>query len=172
MGMSSRLGGTSFEKITLVMWLLSAALSAFILNRIDGIVHGDLYDYGLVFSYNWASGYWVLLRLLYVCLALPSVLSIIVLGSSLRKTKEDQFISLRAVRTNGVQGSMLKENCMIISCPSCRKMFSEPLTMLDFSTGNANLVNVCPYCSHVLENIDKKKPEDVQVFEPEKKVTQ
>jgi uncharacterized Zn-finger protein len=144
----------------------------FILNRIDGIVHGDLYNYGLVFSYNWATGYWVLLRSLYLCLAVPSVLSIIVLASSLRKTKGDQFTLLRAVETNGVQNSMSKRNCMIISCPNCQKMFSEPLTMLDFSTGNANLVNVCPYCSHILESADKKKPEDIQVLEPEKKVTQ
>lgn len=41
-------------------------------------------------------------------------------------------------------------NALIISCPSCKRVFSRPLVMLDFSAGKTRLVNVCPYCNHVL----------------------
>jgi hypothetical protein len=30
--------------------------------EIDKMVHGTLYDYGLVFSYDWAQSYWLLFR--------------------------------------------------------------------------------------------------------------
>jgi uncharacterized protein with PIN domain len=48
---------------------------------------------------------------------------------------------------------------MIISCPNCKKMFSKPLVMLDFSNKKTQLVNVCPYCNAVLgkasDEVDK-----------------
>jgi hypothetical protein len=44
--------------------------------------------------------------------------------------------------------------------------------MLDFSTGKANLVNVCPYCNHILGRTDKKKPDNIEVLEPERKEVQ
>jgi len=36
------------------------------------------------------------------------------------------------------------------SCPSCGKTFGRPMVMLDFEGGKSRLVNVCPYCGHVL----------------------
>ena len=39
---------------------------------------------------------------------------------------------------------------LLISCPHCSKVFNRPLVMLDFSSGNAHLVNICPYCNHNL----------------------
>lgn len=39
---------------------------------------------------------------------------------------------------------------LLISCPNCTKVFNRPLVMLDFSSGNARLVNICPYCNHNL----------------------
>jgi len=39
---------------------------------------------------------------------------------------------------------------MGISCPKCRRVFGKPLIMLDFGDRKARLVNVCPYCNHVL----------------------
>lgn len=34
-----------------------------LLLEIDKLVNGTLYDYGLVFSYDWAQSYWLLFRL-------------------------------------------------------------------------------------------------------------
>jgi len=39
---------------------------------------------------------------------------------------------------------------LLISCPSCSKIFNRPLVMLDFSGGKTRLMNICPYCNHNL----------------------
>jgi uncharacterized Zn-finger protein len=39
-----------------------------------------------------------------------------------------------------------------ITCSACKKMFHRPLVMLDFRGGKARLVNVCPYCNHIMKN--------------------
>jgi uncharacterized Zn-finger protein len=168
--MVSRLLGTSvMVKVTLIIWLLSVVFVMVLVNKIDGIVHGELYDYGLQFSLNWAVSYWAFLRLLYVCLAVPSVLSIVVLGSDLvKRFRNSQNASANGVKPSNYRVQTAKENSMIINCPNCQKMFSKPLTMLDFGTGKAKLVSVCPYCSHVLGRADEKKPDNIQVLEPEK----
>ena len=40
-------------------------VSVLVLTRMDYIVHQVLYNYGLVFSYAWASDYWILYALCY-----------------------------------------------------------------------------------------------------------
>jgi hypothetical protein len=40
----------------------SSLLSMICLFQIDKIVHGNLYSYGLSFSYDWAAPYWTLVR--------------------------------------------------------------------------------------------------------------
>jgi hypothetical protein len=52
------------------------------------IVHGQLYDFGLIFSAEWADVYRVFTWLLFACLIVPTALSSIALASSfLIKTK-------------------------------------------------------------------------------------
>ena len=47
-----------------------------------------------------------------------------------------------------------------ISCPACGKTLNGPPTIkLDFSEGEARLINVCPYCDHVLG--EAPEPEEV-----------
>jgi len=57
--------------------------AAFFFNRLDLVVHGDLYRYGLQFSYEWAEQYWtysrLLLGLLGMTLALNSAVAIVIL---------------------------------------------------------------------------------------------
>jgi len=156
-------------KVTLAMWLLSTVFVLFFLNKIDGIIHGELYNYGLQFSFGWATGYWVLLRSLYICLAVPSALSIIALGLSLVKRVNGGQSASQNGNKPGYSRVQTSQNSMIINCPNCRRMFSKPLTMLDFSTRKAKLVSVCPYCSYVLGKADEKNPSNIQVLEPEKK---
>ena len=60
---------------------------------------------------------------------------------------------------------------MDISCPSCRKVFSRPLVIIDFSGGRPKLVNVCPYCNHVLGCADEgESSSDMQMVDVEKKL--
>ncbi len=43
------------------------------------------------------------------------------------------------------------------ACPACKKRFHLPLVMLDFEGGKARLVNVCPYCNHVMKDNEQEK---------------
>jgi len=65
-----------------------------------------------------------------------------------------------------------RENHMVVSCPGCKKVFSKPLVMLDFSGGKTRLVNVCPYCNRVLGDVDagEKERDGVRVRDLEEKV--
>jgi hypothetical protein len=160
------LENSSFVRIVLVLWLVSSFFLLFLLGRIDWIVHGELYDFGLQFSPVWATPYWTLLRLTYVCLAVPSVLSAIVLGLDVwREIKSKKPVSRRSVaKRAGVKVQPLNGNSMLISCPSCNKTFRKPLAMLDFSSGKAKLVNTCPYCNAKLgEEYVKGDEKDVEV---------
>jgi hypothetical protein len=50
---------------------------------------------------------------------------------------------------------------LLISCPNCNKVFNQPLVMLDFSSGTTRLVNICPFCNHILgEALDSKKNDE------------
>ena len=164
-----------FMKVVLVLWLVSGVFVLFLLGRIDWIVHGELYDFGLQFSPVWATPYWVLLRLTYVYLAVPSVLSGIALGLDVwKKIKSKKPVSRRSmVRPVGVKAQPLKGNSMLISCPSCKKTFRKPLVMLDFGSGKTKLVNTCPYCNAKLgEEYVKEDEKDVEtrVLGPDEKV--
>ncbi len=50
----------------------------------------------------------------------------------------------------GAEVDVGKANDAANWCPNCGKVFSKPMVMLDFVGGKTRLVNVCPYCSHVL----------------------
>jgi len=46
------------------------------LNLLDQIVHGKLYSYGLQFSYEWASPYWTILRIIQILLGFIATLTL------------------------------------------------------------------------------------------------
>jgi hypothetical protein len=64
-----------------------------------------------------------------------------------------------AGKTDIIEEPKAKEKVgLVISCPSCGKVFSRPLVMLDFNKGTTRLVNVCPFCNQILgEAIESKK---------------
>jgi len=49
--------------LLLIAGIVMTGSSAFLLNRLDYIVHNDLYRYGLQFSYEWAAPYWTYAKL-------------------------------------------------------------------------------------------------------------
>ena len=50
---------------------------------------------------------------------------------------------------------------LLTSCPNCNKVFNRPLVMLDFNSGTTRLVNICPFCKHILgEAVDSKKKDE------------
>jgi len=74
--------------IILGVWIINGVLVSFLLTRIDSIVNGQLYGYGLQFSREWAEPYWTSLNLIYVFMGVPMALSSIVLALALRMRKQ------------------------------------------------------------------------------------
>ncbi len=154
-----------FSRIALVISMLSAVLVYFLLTRIDLIVHGELYYFGLRFSPDWADSYRTYMWLLYLCLVLPMALSVSALVFSFKKENRQvpekksevgQKVNLQPV-VREEQKTRENGSSMVISCPHCNKVFSRPLVMLDFAGGKPKLVNVCPYCNHLLLNTESEK---------------
>jgi uncharacterized Zn-finger protein len=177
-------GNSWLGRVIHVAWLVSSVIVMFLLAHIDNIVHDQLYDFGLQFSFAWANSYWIAFRLIYVCMAVPSILSVIKLGLDfwkISKSKETPPVKKHAsirkhvpkpVSKPALKAENSKRNSTLISCPSCEKTFSKPMTMLDFSTGKAKLVNACPYCNKILGDANRSEDEkefETRVLSPEEK---
>ncbi|MEM3874110.1 MAG: hypothetical protein QXU45_03145 [Candidatus Bathyarchaeia archaeon] len=159
-----------FVRVVLVLWLVSAVFVVFLLGRLDWVVHHELYDFGLQFSLEWALGYWATVRMIYVFLATPIFLSATYFVLEVwRFVKEGHDRGMLAKAPSPAEpvkaqqkATVAEQNHMLISCPKCKRVFSKPLVMLDFSGGKTKLVNVCPYCNNILgcaeeEDADKKE---------------
>jgi uncharacterized Zn-finger protein len=140
--------------------------------NVDLIVNVALYHYGLVFSNDWAQPYWFYARMLYVTQFVSIALSLVALGSGfLKKEGGDKPASKLKGTVKKTVAAREETNGrdIVISCSSCKRVFSKPLVMLDFSSGKAKLVNVCPYCNTVVDKAQEQS--DVEtVVNPEKKV--
>jgi uncharacterized Zn-finger protein len=170
MSLKDLLEASWFTKVVLVLWIVSGVFVLFLLGRIDYIIHNDLYGFGLQFSFVWADPYWAVLRLIYVCVAVPSVLSAVALGLDFKgKIHGVKRASGGAGKPAGGKVQSLKSNHMLISCPSCRRTFGKPLVMLDFNNGKAKLVSVCPYCNSRLGD-ERKKDIEVGFLGPDERV--
>lgn len=150
-------GNPWFVRCILVLWLVSSVFVLFLLGMIDSIVHGDLYDFGLQFSYVWASPYWAFLRLIYVCFLLPLAFSVVVLGLDLwRLFKGDRQGRVPEPRRKVGEA---EQSSMLIACSGCGKVFSKPICVLDFTGKKPRLVNVCPYCNAKLGEANTNQKE-------------
>jgi hypothetical protein len=161
---------TKLLRLAIIVSIISSALSAFFLLRLNGIVHGQLYDFGLRFDVLWASPYWNTEALIYGCLAIPPAVggSILVLSIARPRAAKHMPVVRRveakplANEAKSVAGetkpvasqapakTARMDNSMLITCPKCKRVFGRPLNMLDFNKGPAQLVNVCPYCNYIL----------------------
>jgi len=173
MKLKETLRGYDFIRILLILWLISSFFVLFSLSKIDWIVHKELYNFGLRFSTDWAVPYWISLRVIYVWIAVPSALSAIFLGLDFwRKLNNRKPASepkpKPILKQKELQPS--KNNHMLVSCPSCKKIFRKPMVMLDFSSGKPRLVNVCPYCNAILGKATEEPSETIQVREPDREV--
>ena len=171
--------------VALLVWIASAVLNIYLLTRFDALVHGQLYDFGLQFDHAWADVYYSYTQLMYIALGVPIALSFvfILIGfkSITEKTPSAPKLKpkLAQPQPQPVVRQELKaktnehNNTTGISCPSCKKVFGRPLVMLNFENGKNRLVNVCPYCSHVLGNAEKEQTSknDFRIADSDKKLT-
>ena len=147
----------------------------FLLGQIDSIVHGDLYNFGLQFSTDWAGPYWAYVNQIYLFLILPMVLGggILLIGSFIKYTNKNTGTHVpakRQVKRDKVKTEVSKQNNITISCPQCKKVFGKPMNMLDFSGGKPRLANVCPYCNHILPDKDEKDSDDVRLADVDEEI--
>jgi len=61
---------TGIILVLLLAGVVLNALSTFFFIRLDGVVHGDLYKYGLMFDPEWARHYWTYSRFMISFMAL------------------------------------------------------------------------------------------------------
>lgn len=139
----------------IAMWTASYITMFFLLLQMDSIVHNTLYDYGLQFSYNWANPYWGLLRLLFLWMTVPLAVTVSIIAYS--------YWTGRGLPSEKTRIPKKADSMMMITCGSCGKVFARPLCMLDFSSGRARMVNVCPYCNKKLESPTNGTPIKEQV---------
>jgi len=217
--------------VVLGVWIINGILVGFLITRVDAMINGQLYDFGLQFNHEWADPYWANLRLMYIGLAIPMVLSTLMLGLILKNirgkiaahfgkltTKPDETIDEKSSSTTASDDEPLEmivdtdkeETQQVIEvnqanetikleealadkgeqatppaemvfldqkqpetqslivdepkaqetgestqsgniCPNCNRQFKQPVVTLDYSTGKARLVNVCPNCRCNLE---------------------
>jgi uncharacterized Zn-finger protein len=87
LNLKAALNNSKFKLLILLVSITCAATGYFLLTRIDVIVHGQLYNFGLIFSPEWADSYRVYMWLIYACMVTPVVLSGVGLVFGLIKIK-------------------------------------------------------------------------------------
>jgi len=75
LNLKAALNNSEYKMLVLLVSITCAAIGYFLLTRIDLIVHGQLYNFGLIFSAEWADSYRVLMWSVYACMVTPVVLS-------------------------------------------------------------------------------------------------
>jgi hypothetical protein len=150
----------SWPKVILAVWLISSAFMIYGLARIDDIVNRELYSFGLTFSHAWADSYWIFFRTTVLCVSLPAALSV---GVFLR----DIWKRFASKKQRSFQPTSLHTPA---TCPSCKKRFSNTLTMYDYSTGKAELIKICPFCNTVLKDEHTRTEQRVSTSKPTKQV--
>jgi hypothetical protein len=168
-----------FTRIVLLSWIISAVSIFVLLKNMEVIVHGQLYDYNLQFSPDWADPYRFYTWLIDISLVLPIALSSIALASSFLEVKEVPEKIIVPQRERPSQANVKIEpqpavkvasekvengNGKGICCPQCKKIFGRSLVMLDFRSGKNRMVSVCPYCNHILGYTTEEKNTHEKVY--------
>ena len=87
------------SKIILVLFMAIISMTVFsfyFMEQTDSIVHGDLYDYGLVFSNEWADKYWNNLNLYLYCQTLALIFFGTATALFLNHTRNQSTFSITA----------------------------------------------------------------------------
>lgn len=130
-----------------VLTLIAAVSVTYLLTIIDSIVHNQLYQFNLTFSYDWANPYWMVLRL---SLAL---LGLIAFAASMNIA----HFFWKRMRKPEVVKSVAKEEAEVtpqragapslFQCTSCGRSITHPLRILDFHSERPKMINTCPFCN-------------------------
>ena len=164
------------QLLLIIPVLVTFVCAAYFLNQFDSIIHGTLYNYGLQFSYEWANPYWMTLRIVQVFLGLSTVFSVVGffylywayvrVGPKMPRAVETKVQTHTAIQKKPSQlfqkqkprlepkPEATSENYVdngLTRCNHCGKTFSQPLRMLDFHEERPKMIDVCPFCSEVIQ---------------------
>lgn len=134
-----------------ILVLIAAVSVAYLLTIIDSIVHTQLYQFGLTFSYDWANPYWMALR---ISLALLGIITVAAslnvtffFWNKLVKPKMAKSVEEEAEET-GEEVTPLRTGVpSLFQCTSCGRSITHPLRMLDFHSQRPKMINICPFCN-------------------------
>jgi len=159
--------------------VLAATVSvAHSINLLDNIVHGTLYNYGLQFSYDWATPYWSILQAIQAFLTLTAASTLVstvyvykryIHAKPERKeTKEIEVASEKPTAAPSVAAEpQMPTPSGLTRCTNCGRVFTQPLRMLDFHSDRPRIVNICPFCNEVISPAPRQEE-----LERSKKVAQ
>jgi len=173
-------------KKLLLFTILILAATVFVvynLNVMDSIVHGTLYNYGLQFSYDWATPYWTLLRITQALVTLMAISTLVSVFYVYRKyirvhvkpevkrieVKGEKRIipSVSTVPSVSSAPSLALQPeprasspSGLVKCAHCNRVFAQPLRMLDFHSDRPRIVNICPFCNEVIPPVLRQEEPD------------
>ena len=81
------------NRIIIIVTIIIAIITMLMVDRIDKIVNGQLYQYGLQFNSAWANPYWGYAQIIYIGLSITIALSALtfILGLMKRKNKTPEI---------------------------------------------------------------------------------
>lgn len=129
--------GRLFELLLSGSILIECAAIVYLLMILDNLVNGELYQFGLQFSYDWAYQYWTLLRMTLALAGLIAGAASITIAFSywagLRKPVLMTEIAKKTVEAEAT----LHEQGPVFQCTSCQQKTTNPLRITIYT---------CPDC--------------------------
>ncbi len=87
MSFKRSIAGSWIYRIVLVLIIAFSSTIMYLVDRIDKIIHVQLYGFGLEFNLEWAEPYWLFMWIIYGSLGTMIVLSAIILAVSFIRTQ-------------------------------------------------------------------------------------
>lgn len=143
-----KLGFKMIGMLVSIFALIAAVSVAYLLMIIDSIVHHQLYEFGLEFSYDWANPYWMFLRTSLALLGLIAVASSMNITYLFWKKLRKPELAKPVEEATKAEEVLVREGePSLFQCTSCRRSITHPLRMLDFHSQSPKVINVCPFCN-------------------------
>jgi len=134
----------------LILMAAASVFTMFSLTQINYIVHNDLYNYNLQFSYRWAMPYWVFSGIVFGLSWVNISLSIIVTLYIFKKTRKSASASKNTLQTKKTEaGALFREEKEQRKLSEYVKPQREELTILKEETEETS-------CEEFIEEKNKK----------------
>ena len=119
---------SSTISVVLILMAIASLITMLSLNQISYIVHNDLYNFGLQFSYRWAMPYWVFSGVVFALCWGNIGLSIISTLYIFRKNRKTEFAFKNPTQTAAIIGQKeSEEQRMLVEYVASQKQETIPI---------------------------------------------